>query len=349
MTMQYSDPKGRLGARSGVATQGWQYPINDPAAATRNKLREMGLLGNPFNKPYQRQVDMMSAGAFPQFLIQMLDGKMDPNDSQGMQGLFGKFLEGLASGMQKPMGYGEAMGGMDRLRSNLAGVSQKVAGQVSPGGDMKETINQMGLSGQLSPLEMAIAGMMIDPQDQMDMMHGALMLSLGPGLTAGLAKAQAPLKQRYDDYLGVTMGGDPSTAFTSMLDILMGKTSGAPGAPPTPPGPGSFGGLPIGKAGLSMGNTGGAPSGGGAPMGASPMSAPQSGGMGGGPLGGMSQGLTMGGGMDPMQAAMQTGTIPSGMTGALQWPIDMPPRGQPQQKSPLDALMQLITGWLGNR
>lgn len=341
MSMQYSDPRGRLGARSGVMTEGWQYPLSDPAAAVRNKLREMGLLGNPFNQPYQRQVAQMSAGAYPHFLMQMLEGG-DPSNSQGVQGQFGDFIGRLTSGEQKPLGYNQALAGMDKLRGNLAGVSQKVSGAMAPGGDMAETLNQMSLSGQLGPMEMALAGMLLNPQDQMDAFHGAMLPSMGPGLVGGLAKAQAPMKQQYDDYLGATLGSDPSTAFTSMLDLLMGKTSGAPGAPSRP-----MGTQGVRPGGMAPGGSASAP-----PMQSTglPSSVAPGGGNApgsGGTLGGMSQGLTMGGGMDPMQAAMQTGTIPTGMTGALAWPPGYQRPEAAGASQGLDPILQALFKWIG--
>ena len=227
---KYSDPKGRLGSTAGLPAGGWQFPLADPGAATRNKLREMGMMGSPFNRQGTAMVDQLAASAYAQFLMEAAQGNVGGDN---IANEFGNFLGQLISGERAPMGMSQAMGGLESLRGTLGGVSQKVSGAGIDAND-PGALGQFAAQGGINPIEYAIAGLLADPQRQAQVYQGAMLPSMGPGMVKGMATAMAPMQQSYNDILEGLMFQDPKTAFSSLLDVLLGRFTGAPGSPAGP-------------------------------------------------------------------------------------------------------------------
>lgn len=223
--MPHGEPHGRLGSTvPGLTNPGWQFPLADPGAATRNKLREMGAFGNPFNRQHMAAIDELAASAYAQFLVEAAQGGIG---GENIASEFGNFLGQLISGERPKMGYNQALGGMESLRSNLGGVAQKVgAAGIDP---MDPTaLGEFASKGGVNPIEYAIAGLLADPKRQAQVFQGAMLPSMGPGMVKGMATSMAPMEQMHSDLMERVLGGSQEGQFSSLLDLLLGKLTGAP-------------------------------------------------------------------------------------------------------------------------
>lgn len=207
---------------NGLYPSGWTTPVDDPGAATRNYLRSIGQLGNPFNQSWQRAINTFSAGLPAHYASYAYGGGVDP--SKSFNEGFGQFIQERANGTRGPMGMGQAATSLAELSRGL----QTLAGSMPQGHDMSTpegraaAIAAMQASGGMGGLnvgQVGILGQFLTPQDQAALFLSAYLPMLGPGLASGLQKVMAPRQQAWDDYLGAVQG--PTNK--SFLDMLLGS------------------------------------------------------------------------------------------------------------------------------
>lgn len=197
----------------------WLYDFGDPATAVRNKLRQLGMYGNPFNPAWMRRVDSLASAAFAQYLAALAQGAAE-NNTEGFGQFLDRYLGGNVQWNSQLAGQG-----LDAIRAVQAKVGQAVI--ALNGGEIpvsleetKDLMDRAVLAGHITPTEYAIAGFMMDPRQQVRVYASAYEPILGPTLSEGLLRGIAPVAQEWSDYLGPLAG---SAGFTQLLDVLRGN------------------------------------------------------------------------------------------------------------------------------
>ena len=243
----------------GVFSPGWQYPIDRPGAAVRNKMRETGTLGNPFNKTWMDMVDRFALSMLPQFLSSL----GSEGDLAYLESGFGDFLGKGLRGEVSPWTMGQATSNLGSLQDRLLSGMKQYAGQ----GEGNLLAGQS--SGPQNPINAALIGLLTDPRMQQALFYGGLGPSLGPALTKGLHTAMGPTEQAWDDYGEAASGPN----FQSLLGVLLGKPGISGNSPrsttplrypgediTSPNAPAAYGGAAPGTVGATGGATVGVPS-----------------------------------------------------------------------------------------
>lgn len=225
---------GGAGGTTGEFPDGWQYPINDPGAAVRNYLRSQGKQWNPFGA-YQRMLDQFSSGLLPQFLAQQAT---KTGDTSSMSREFGDFIGGRYSGAIAAPTLNQSTAHLGQLNSLQQQILQVVNGPLA-------LLNNERAAAGLPPVnisteegraalmafaqkrggmglninQLAVGGMMNDPQTQMALYLAAYLPALGPAMSQGLGKIVGTQKGLYDDYLGPIV----ESKNRSFLDFLTGS------------------------------------------------------------------------------------------------------------------------------
>ena len=225
------------------------YSPSDPLGAVLNTLRDMGIMGNPYSQAFNRATKTVASGMLPQFVFNAMGGGY--GGDANMEDEFRKFVSGQITNPSQ-QSYGNIAGSLGDFNALLRQVAQVAAGMPDIDPNMEGTqrpdmstpegvaaMNAYlqsqsgqggGATGGLSPLQMALAGMFLDPASQQNLFLGAYMPFLGPTMTAGLGRAIQPLADQWDSYYDPLLQSDPRTSMMSFLDILTGST-GIPGIP----------------------------------------------------------------------------------------------------------------------